>query len=249
MADRTRRHCVIDVEAVLDPSIPVKKGSEEEARDRLSPPVSWAVVSLGCFSFVDFEPELFGCIRGADERAKIASYAAYVERDRPCVVSWNGRFFDCPVIGHRALKYGIPMPWWYGSAKGPRYRYGADALDLKDALADHGATMTGSLEQAARLVGWPGKGDIDGSDVAALHAAGKQAEIDRYCLSDVAQTAAIWLRFELLRGVIKTRDWPRLSLRLLSFLEKNAATTALVAAVDRALFVGPEHTGQMTFAE
>lgn len=246
---KVKRHVVIDVEAIPDPAIPPKVEREAEAPKGFPPPVAWQLVSLGCFSFADFEPEMFGCVRGEDERAKIASYAAYLERDRPCVVGWNTRHFDTPLIGHRALKYGIPMPWWYGTTKnGPRYRYGDAALDLKDALADHGAAFTGSMVQTARLIGWPGKGEIDGSDVERLHAEGKHVEIDRYCMTDVAQEAAIWLRFELLRGAIKPREWGRIATRLLSFLEKQHATAQLVGAVDRALFIGPDAT-QMAFAE
>lgn len=244
MTAKAKRHVVIDVEAILDPAIPVKAG--KTPTDRFNPPVSWEVVALGAFSFVDFEPELFGCLRGENERAKISAYASYLERDRPCVVGWNCRYFDNPVIGHRALRYGIPMPWWYGSARGPRYRYGSDSIDLKDTLSDNGAAMTGDMNQTARLIGWPGKGETTGEDVAGLHAAGDHEAIDRYCLEDVAHQAAIWLRYELLRGGIKPRDWPRLAHRLLVFLEKQPASAAIVAAVDRALYVGPEYSGQLS---
>lgn len=246
MATKPKRHVVIDVEAILDPAIPKKAGPDDGAR-RFDPPTAWQVVSLGCFSFENFEPENFGTLRGATEREKIAAYADYLEKDHPCVVGWNTRHFDSPVIGHRAFKYGIPMPWWYGGIRGPRYRYGDLALDLKDALADFGAAITGDMNQAARLIGWPGKGEISGADVAALHAAGELAAIDRYCLGDVAHEAAIWLRYELLRGNIKPRDWPRLGNALLVYLEKNDATRAVVATVDRALFLGPEYSGQLTF--
>ncbi len=284
MAERlTKRHVVLDVETVLDPSVPVKlgrgarvtgalhfareafrnDGAEGETvhllcdeierltstpEESFAPPVAWQVVSIGCFAFVDFEPEQFGCLRGEDERAKIASYVSYLEKDKPCVVGWNTRHFDNPVIGHRALKYGIPMPWWYGSGKGPRYRYGGDALDLKDVLSDHGASFTGSMDQTSRLIGWPGK-TFDGSAVAAMHARGEQVAIDRGCLTDVAQEAAVWLRFELLRGTIKTREWPRIANRMLAFLEKQAAAASLIAEVDRALFIGPNHATQIAFAE
>lgn len=246
---RTRRHVVLDVEAVLDPSIPPKYGPEvQRPADDFPPPVAWQIVSIGCFSFVDFEPEQFGCVNGADERAKLAAYVGYLERDHPCVVGWNTRHFDNPLIGHRAMRFGIPMPWWYGTAKGPRYRYGDHALDLKDVLADHGAAITGSMDQTARMIGWPGK-TFDGALVAAMHAEGRHTEIDRGCLTDVAQEAAVWLRYELLRGGIKPRDWTRIATRLLSFLEKQNAAASLVAAVDRAIFIGPNHAEQTAFAE
>lgn len=240
-----KRHVVVDVETIRDPLIPAKQTGDDSRP--FEPPIVWQIVALGCMSFQDFEPEQIGCLRGETEQAKVAAYAAYLESDRPIVVTWNGRFFDCPVIGHRALRFGIPMPWWYGSPKGPRYRYGEQAIDLKDALADHGATTTSDLNQAARLVGWPGKGEITGADVASLHAAGQLAAIESYCLTDVAQLAAVWLRFELLRGNVKPKEWPRIAHRLLVFLEKHGATRELAAAVDRALYVGPDCT-QLTLS-
>lgn len=246
---KAKRHVVIDVEAILDPSIPPKYGPNVvRPSGDFPPPVSWQIVALGCFAFVDFEPEQFGCIRGEDERALIMSYAAYLEKDRPCVVGWNTRHFDQPLIGHRAMRYGVPMPWWYGSAKGPRYRYGHDALDLKDALADHGAAITGSMDQTARLIGWPGK-TFDGEEIARVYAEGRHDEIKRWCLTDVAQEAAIWLRFELLRGTIKLREWKGIASRFLSFLERQNAAAPLVAQVDRSLFMGQDPAGQTAFAE
>lgn len=245
MTTKAKRHVVIDVEAVHDVAIPAKAGSDDDER-RFGPPVAWQVVSIGCFSFEDYKPELFGCLQGQTERDKIVAYATYLERDRPCVVTWNGRFFDNPVIGHRAMRFGVPMPWWYASARGPRYRYGDSALDLKDALADFGATVTSDMNQVARLIGWPGKGEVTGASVAAMYAAGEHTAIDLYCLSDVAHEAAIWLRYELLRGNIKPKEWPRVANALLCFLEKNGATKELVAAVDRRIFIGPE-AEQLTF--
>lgn len=244
IARGVQRHVVVDVEAILDTSIPPKYPDRSEP---FWPPVAWEIVSLGCFSFADFEPEQFGILQGATECQKVERFADYLEKDRPCVVGWNTRGFDSPVIGHRAMKYGIPMPWWYGTPRGPRYRYGSDALDLKDALGDFGATQTGSMNQTAILIGFPGKGDVVGSDVATLYAAKDFAAIDRYCLSDVAQEAAIWLRYELLRGNIKPKDWARIATRFLSFIESNNATKSLAVAVDRSLFIGPE-ARQLTFA-
>lgn len=230
----TARHVIIDVEAVLDPSVPVKEGSNNED---FQPPVRWQIVAIGCFAFVDYTPEMFGCIRGATEREKIAAYADYLEKDHPCVVTWNGRGFDNPLIGFRALRYALQMPWWYGSARGPRYRYGDKSIDVKDWLADYGATQTASQSQVARLIGWPGKGAISGGDVAELYARGEHATIDRYCLGDVAQLSAVWLRTELLRGNLSKREWPKLARRLLAYLGQQEAVKDVVAEVDAAIFV------------
>ncbi len=232
------RHTVIDVEAVLDPSVPEKEGIAKDGERRFDPPVRWKVVSIGCFSFVDYEPENFGCIRVPTEQEMIGLYIEHLEKERPCVVTWNGRWFDHPVLGFRALRYGIPMPWWYGSQRGPRYRYGDKALDVKDALADFGASATASQNQVARLIGWPGKGEVSGEDVAALYAEGNIETIHRYCLGDVANLAGVWLRYELLRGNLTRREWPRFATRLLDFLAREPPVMDLIAKVDRAIYVG-----------
>lgn len=229
-----RQHTVIDVEAVLDPNVPPKEGAPA---DRFEPPIRWQVVSLGFFAFANYIPETFGCVRGATEREKIASYARHLEDVHPILVTWNGRNFDTPVLGLRALRYGIPMPWWYGSARGPRYRYTDKAIDVKDALSDFGAAQTASLNQAARLIGWPGKGEISGEDVARLHAEKNIAAIERYCLEDVAHLAAVWLRYELLRGNIGPRDWRRVATTLLDFLSRQSCAAPIVAKVDRSVFI------------
>ena len=40
-----------------------------------------------------------------------------------------------------------------------------------------------------------------------LFAQARQGDIDRYCLQDVAQTAALYLRFELLRGKMTLAEY------------------------------------------
>jgi 3'-5' exonuclease len=37
------------------------------------------------------------------------------ERDKPRVVTWNGRGFDLPVLVQRAFIYGIPANYWHQS--------------------------------------------------------------------------------------------------------------------------------------
>ena len=59
------------------------------------------------------------------------------------------------------------------------------------ALADRGAARMTSLDNAARLIGLPGKMGVDGSQVEGLHRAGRLEEIRHYCLTDVIQTAFV----------------------------------------------------------
>jgi predicted PolB exonuclease-like 3'-5' exonuclease len=74
-----------------------------------------------------------------------------------------------------------------------------------DYLADFGATKPSRLDVIARLCGMPGKLGVDGKDVAPLIREQRFEEVRNYCLSDVVQTAAIFLRVQLVRGEL-TRD-------------------------------------------
>ena len=114
------------------------------------------------------------------------------------LVTWNGRTFDLPVLAVRALHHGVPWGWYYDS-RDLRYRYSAEGhLDLMDFWSDYGACRPMKLGDAARLVGLPGKTDMDGSKVAGVVAedSGGKEEISvaRYCLQDAVQTALLFVR-------------------------------------------------------
>ena len=69
-------------------------------------------------------------------------------------------------------------------------------------LADYGAAKNARLDIYAKLVGLPGKVGVDGSQVAPMVHQGRIDEVNAYCLCDVAQTAALFLRVQLLRGEV-----------------------------------------------
>lgn len=127
---------------------------------------------------------------------------AMVERPAT-LVTWNGRCFDLPVLAARALHLGVPWGWYYDD-RDVRYRYSSSGhLDLMDFLSDYGACRTMKLDDAARLVGLPGKDvpgeeHFDGSMVEGVVARGDVAKnktlVARYCLQDVLQTALVFLR-------------------------------------------------------
>jgi 3'-5' exonuclease len=51
-----------------------------------------------------------------------------------------------------------------------------------------------------KMLGWPGKGSLDGSQVQDYYEAGRLDEIHRYCRSDVIQAYILFVRIELMRG-------------------------------------------------
>lgn len=189
--------------------------------DRWSPPAddpnafppSYAhrIVCLG-FLLLDHEFRLveLNAFQG-DERELLLAFSRSVAKlskaDRSLtIVSYNGRTFDLPVLVLRALHHAVPLPWYYRT-RGMRYRYDeAGHLDLADALTDYGAGRMVSLDNAAKLIGMPGKVGCDGSKVAELVAQGRIADVVAYCCADVAQTALLLLRFKFVQHELVNQD-------------------------------------------
>jgi predicted PolB exonuclease-like 3'-5' exonuclease len=118
------------------------------------------------------------------------------------LVTFNGRGFDLPVLELAALRYGIQSPrYWVAGTKGHRYRY-SDELhyDVADVLCNTGATPRSHLNDLLVMLGFGGKGNVDGSKVQQMWEDGKIREIHEYCRKDVISTYALWLRLELIRG-------------------------------------------------
>jgi predicted PolB exonuclease-like 3'-5' exonuclease len=56
-------------------------------------------------------------------------------------------------------------------------------------------------------MGLPGKLGMDGAGVWDAYQAGKVAEIRNYCETDVVNTYLIFLRFQLMRGVLTEQQY------------------------------------------
>jgi len=128
------------------------------------------------------------------------------------LVTWNGRGFDLPVINMRSLLHGIPCPWYYGDRE-VRYRYSeAGHCDLMDVFSDYGASRPMKLGDVVRLIGLPGKsGPISGGDVARLYGRGDDQkdmrEVEKYCLCDSLQTALLFARSRVHKGMISMKHY------------------------------------------
>jgi predicted PolB exonuclease-like 3'-5' exonuclease len=184
---------------------------------------------------------------GKDEAGMLSDFADFMDRQRPQLVTWNGRGFDLPVLLLRTLALGLTWPWYYRD-RDYRYRYSESGhLDLCDFLSDHGAGRMTSLDGAARLIGLPGKGHgqggqggIDGSQVEALFQAGEFETLRRYCLSDVTQTAFLFLRSRLLVGQINRAEYRKAAEALLTAVAADPRVQSLAGDADRQRLVLPE---------
>jgi predicted PolB exonuclease-like 3'-5' exonuclease len=172
---------------------------------------------------------------GKDEAGMMSDFAEFMNKWRPHAVTWNGRSFDLPVLALRGLRHGLNFNWYY-RGDGYRYRFSEEGhLDLGDVLSDHGAARMTSLDGAARLIGLPGKGKdgVDGSQVEGLYHAGQIETLRHYCLSDVAQTAFLFLRYRLVSGMIERDDYRRAATGLLAAMEGDGRFGKILGAVDR----------------
>jgi 3'-5' exonuclease len=170
---------------------------------------------------------------GKDEAGMLADFAEFMTKWRPTLVTWNGRSFDLPVLTLRALRHGISYPWYYQD-RDYRYRFSEGGhLDLCDFLADYGAGRLTSLAGAAKLIGLPGKDGVDGSQVEGLYNAGRMEDLRHYCLSDVAQTAFVFLRYRLLIGQLDRATYRQAATDLLAMMEADGRLTRLCTSIDR----------------
>lgn len=138
------------------------------------------------------------------EERLVREFWSRAERFSGCLVSFNGRQFDLPVLELQALRYGIALPRHFAEPAAARNRYAeARHLDLYDFLANYGAVgLRGGMNLLLKMIGMPGKSAMDGSQVQAMYEAGRLDEIHRYCRDDVIQTYFLFLRVELMRGRI-----------------------------------------------
>lgn len=234
----TSTYLVLDIETVPDRDLfappPPPPGMEA---DRSFPPLfASRPVAIGGL-WLDHELRLQRLATVGDhqdEAGMLREFAALMDRERPHLVTWNGRGFDLPVLALRSLRHGLSWPWYYRE-RDYRYRYSDEGhLDLGDFLADHGATRMTSLDGAARLIGLPGKQGIDGSQVEGLYLAGDMEAVRNYCLRDVVQTAFVFLRARLLVGQIDRRFYQQAARDLLDQVGADPRVAGLLPGVDRA---------------
>jgi predicted PolB exonuclease-like 3'-5' exonuclease len=169
-----------------------------------------------------------------DEPEILIDFAKFIEDRRPTIVTWNGRGFDMPVIASRCLRHGITLRHYY-SSRDVRYRFSPEGhLDLMDYIADFGAAKPAKLDIVAKLIGMPGKVGVAGKDVGPMVHAGKVQEVRNYCLCDVVQTAAIFLRVELLRGELDKEHYLGAMGDLISQVRNDARVSAVAAGINEA---------------
>lgn len=220
---------VIDIETVYDESLP----PQEDPQKFPSPP-HHKVVCIGALYFdSNYEVKKIGCIQGDGEAEILLNFTNLCIERKPCIVTFNGRGFDMPVIASRCFRHGITFRYYYKS-RDVRYRYSTDgSFDLMDYLADFGATKVSKLDVIAKLCGMPGKLDFSGKDVTSLTF--EQTQL--YCLSDVVQSAAILLRIQLLRGELIKEYYLDRAQKFLDFIASDERLIPTYEKINRERFL------------
>ena len=155
-----------------------------------------------------------------DEAQLISDFATRIHQVRPQLIAFNGHGFDLPVVRYRAMMNYVSAP---GLICRPYFnRYSDDCLDLCDALASFDGRGKLKLDDLCRVLGLPGKPEgTDGSNVAAMIAAGEVRQVANYCETDLVNTYRVFLRYELFRGGLDVGAFLDSERQLRSYLQQQ----------------------------
>lgn len=165
----------------------------------------------------DMGDEVLVCSLGnknSTEAELLALFFDEIEQRTPTLVSWDGSGFDLPVIHYRSLKNNISAPGYWekgdnnNSFRHDNYlsRYHDRHTDLMDVLSSYNESAGASLNDIALMLGYPGKQGMDSSQVWDEYQQGNLAAIRYYGETGVLNTYLIYLRFQLIRGLINEEE-------------------------------------------
>jgi predicted PolB exonuclease-like 3'-5' exonuclease len=152
----------------------------------------------------------------ADSEAElIRRFFDGIDKYTPQLVSWNGGGFDLPVLHYRGLIHGLQaLRYWEMGDDDREFkwnnylsRYHMRHLDLMDVLALYQPRANVPLDELAKLMGFPGKLGMDGSQVWSAFQRGDIGAIRNYCETDVVNTYLVFLRFQLMRGILNLEQY------------------------------------------
>ncbi|MDP3561900.1 MAG: 3'-5' exonuclease [Legionellaceae bacterium] len=166
----------------------------------------------------------------SSEPELIQRFFTGIDKHTPTLVSWNGSGFDLPVLHYRALLHGIQAQtyWETGEQQQPfrwnnylnRFHY--RHLDLMDVLAAYQNKAFAPLDDIASMLGFPGKMGMSGDKVWSEYKSGHLKKIRDYCETDVLNTYCVYLRFELIRGMINAGEYAHEIQRLKDYLASES---------------------------
>jgi 3'-5' exonuclease len=164
-------------------------------------------------------------VPGDSEQSIARKFWRRLEDFRGCLISFNGRRFDLPVLELAAMRWGIPAPRYFGDGESFRSRDEPERhLDLCEYLTNFGEVgLRGGMDLLLKMMGLPGKLAVNGAMVQEYFDAARFDEIHRYCRTDVIQTYFLFLRIELMRGRLDQAGYQSACSAASSFLEELTA--------------------------
>lgn len=205
--------------------------AQAEARDRSHNgsdflPVTFQIPVAACILRVggDFSLQQLTCLDAPFFRPRKiteafwAGLASYKEKykERVKLVTFNGRCFDLPLLELAAFRYGCSIRDYFHSS---RNRFGGGHIDLMELLSNYNAfRFAGGLNLLSKLLGQPGKMEVNGDQVYQMHREGRHQEISDYCMFDTLDTYFVFLRTRVLLGEIDLSEEHRLVIRAKEWL-------------------------------
>lgn len=162
----------------------------------------------------------------SSEKDLLKGFFQYMENNLPRLVSFNGRAFDMGVLKYRAMKYAITSNIYQAGDKWNSYmsRYSPNwHCDLHEVLSDYYASGKVRLNDVCSIFNYPGKVDVDGSNVFDLYKMGKIEQIRDYCETDVLNTYLVYLNYALHIGIINLEHFAQAKQQIVDFLTDNQA--------------------------
>ena len=150
------------------------------------------IVTLG-FKVGSNPSDCFSLGSGSEEDI-LQTFFDYIDEEKrfdktsPLFIGHNHIKFDLPFIWRRAKILGVQVPAYFPPPAELK-PWSTNVFDTMVAWAGPQGSI--SMDRLARVLGFPGKGEMDGSMVWQYYLDGKQADIDAYCIDDVITTALI----------------------------------------------------------
>lgn len=163
----------------------------------------------------------------SDEKELISRFYAGIDKHIPTLVSWNGSGFDLPVLHYRSLVHGVSAPTYWETGENQQNfrwnnylsRFHYRHIDLMDIVAGYQNKAFAPLDDIASMLGFPGKMGMSGSKVWEQYQEGQIKSIRDYCETDVLNTYCVYLRFELIRGIITHDEYEQQIAQLKTYLQ------------------------------
>lgn len=188
-------------------------------------PISICVLRVGS----DYLPRSLGILDEApgEKGALIAKFwQALKYYKNASLVTFNGRGYDVPLLELGAFAHGISARNHFENS---RKRYITYHIDLMDWFSNFRAfNLVGGLNLLAKKLGLPGKFDLTGDKVYELYQAGRQHDINEYCVCDTLDTYFIFLRSRVMLGEITLEQEDNIRKEALDWLNQQAKNHPII---------------------